>query len=66
MTVAMMQVRVMRVLVPQRLVAVPMGMRLGHRTVVGVLMMLIVDMGMIVFEHLMEMFMLMTLSEMQP
>ena len=49
-----------------RLVPVPMRVWFRHRTIVFVLMMLVVDMSMFVFQHVMDMRMLVAFRQMQP
>ena len=63
MTVPMVQVWVMRVLVPHRRVPVPMGMRLGHRRVVAVLVMRIVDVSVFVLQRGVNMLVLVPLRQ---
>jgi hypothetical protein len=46
MTMAMMQVGIVRMLVPHRLVLMPVRVRLRHRTVVAVLMVFVVHVAM--------------------
>src|SRR3954447_7229591 len=62
----MVQIGVMRMLVPRRLVLVPMRVRFGHRSVVVMLVVIIVDMPVFVRERLMKMLVLMPFGEMQP
>jgi hypothetical protein len=59
MPVPMVKVWIVRVLMPHRFMTVPMGMRFCDRAIVDMLMMLVVDMGMIVLQHLMVMVMVM-------
>lgn len=47
MSMAMMQIRVMRVFVAKRRVAVPMRMRLGHRAVMHMAVVVVMAMEMI-------------------
>ena len=63
---AMMQVRIVRVLMPHRLVLMPMGVRLGDWSVVVMLVMFVVDMPVLVRERFMKMFVLVPFGEMQP
>ena len=49
MGVPMVQVRIMRMFVPQRLVAVPVGMRFSDFTFMGVSMMSIMHMAVLMF-----------------
>ena len=51
---------------PEPVMPVPVGMRLGHRPIVLVLMMLVVHMPVFVLDRLMRMFMVMALGQMQP
>jgi hypothetical protein len=68
MTVTMMQIGVMRMLVPDRLVPVPMRMRLARGIVRPVLMMMmvVVAMAVLVFHALVNVLMLMPFGQMQP
>ena len=63
---AVMEIGVVRMPVPQRLMPVPVGMRLRHRAFVGVAMMVVVDMGMLVLDRLMPMVMGMPFGQMKP
>lgn len=63
---AMMQIRVMRMFVPHRLVFMPMRMRLGYMTVMMMLVMFVVHMPVFVRERFVKMFVLMPFGEMQP
>ena len=51
--------------VPERLVAVPVGMRFGHRAVMAVLVVFVMHMGVVVFESFVIVHMLMAFREMQ-
>jgi hypothetical protein len=62
----MMPVGIVHVPVPQRLMPMPMRMRFGHRSIVRVPMMFVVDVNVFVRHGLVEMLMIMTLGEMQP
>ena len=68
MPVAMVQVRIVRMTVAQRLVCVRMGMRLGSipREIVIVLMMLVMTMTMVVCHRFVHVFVLMTFADVQP
>ena len=66
MTMPMMQVRVMRVGVAQRRVAVPMRMRFADRPVMRVPVVRVVSMTVLVFERLVRMLVLVALGEMHP
>ena len=66
MTMPVVQVRIMWVLVPQRLVAVGVGMGLQHVSFVPVLMVFVMHMGVFMLKFGMEMLMLMALRQMQP
>jgi hypothetical protein len=46
----MVKIRIVGMRVPQRLVPVPMRMRLSHRPIVPMLMMLVMHMAVLVFE----------------
>ena len=48
MTVPVMQVGIMRMAMPQRLMPMPVRMRLRHQTVVTVLMMQVMDVAVLV------------------
>ena len=54
---AMMDVRVLRMPAPKGFMPAPVRMRLRHRSFVSVLMLRIVDMGMLVLDWLMHVFM---------
>ena len=58
MTMPVMQIRVMDMLVPHRLVLVPMRMRFAHGSVVAMLVVLVVDVTVLVFERLVIVFVL--------
>ena len=62
----MMKVRVVRMPVPERLVPVPVCVRLGRRALVGVLMMWVVDMTVFVLDRFVRVVMLMAFGQMQP
>ena len=64
--VAMMEVRVVRMPVPEPVMPMPVRMRLGRRPLVDVLMMLVVDMPVFVFDRLVRMVMLVAFGQMQP
>ena len=68
MAMPMMQIRIVRVFVPHRIVAVPMGMRLCHRPVMLMLMLMMVVMavGVVVLHRVMAVLMVMPFSQMQP
>lgn len=66
MTMPMVQVRIMRMFMPHRFVPVPVGMRLGDRAVMAVGVMFVVDMGVVVLQCLVAMFVVVALCEMQP
>lgn len=55
----MMEIGIMRVLVPHEFMAMPMRMRLAHRSVMGMLVMAVVRMCAIVFQSLMRVIMIM-------
>lgn len=61
MTMPMVQIRVMRMFVPHRLMAMPMRMRLGDCAVMRVLMMHIVTVQMIMLQRFVIMDMIMPL-----
>lgn len=56
----------MRMPVPEPVMPVPVRMRLGRRSFVGVVMMCVVDMTVFVLDRLMRMFMVMAFGQMQP
>jgi hypothetical protein len=66
MFVAVMKVWIVHMPVPERLMPVPVRMRLGHRAFVGVLMMLVVHMPVLVLDRLVRVVMLMAFGQMQP
>ena len=61
---AMMQIGIVRVLVPHRRVFMPMRMRFNHRSVVAVLMMFVVDMTVLVRRRLVSMKVFMPFGQM--
>ena len=61
-----MEVGVVRVLVPQRLVAVRVGVGLGHWTFMLVLVMSVMHVAVIVFDFIVNIFMVMAFSEVKP
>ena len=63
---AMVQVGVVRVPVPERFMPVPVGMRLCRRSFVDVLMMFIVDVSVLVLDRLVRMLVAMSFGQMQP
>jgi hypothetical protein len=65
-TVAVVKVRVVRVLVPEWLVAVRMAVGLRRRPLMLMLVMGIVHMTVLVLECIMNMFMLVALGKMKP
>jgi hypothetical protein len=64
--VAMMEVRIVRMPVPEPVMPMPVRMRLARRPFVGVLMMLVVDVAMFVLDRFVRMIMLMAFGQMQP
>ena len=62
----MMQVRIVRVGVAHRFMTMPVGMRLGHRSVMRVLMMFVVDVAVFVLQQFMDVFVRMPLGKMNP
>ena len=64
--VPVMQIGVMRVLVPHRLVLMPMRVRFGHRAGMVVLVVIVVDMAVFVRKRFVQMFVLMSFGEMWP
>ena len=64
--VAVMKVRIVRMSVPEPVMPVPVGMRLGDHAFVGVLMMWIVDMAVFVLDRLVRVVVLMAFGQMQP
>jgi len=66
MLMAMVDVRVMRMPVPKRFMPVPVRMRLGHRPVVDMAMMVVVDVAVLVLDRLVCMVMGMPFGQMQP
>ena len=63
---AMVKVGVVRMLVPKPLMPVPMRMRLRHRSVMGVLVMFVVDVPVFVLDRLVRMFMAVSFGQMKP
>ena len=66
MPVAVMQVGIVGVRMPQRLVPVPMGVRLRHGAFVGVLVVLVVHMAVLMFKNVVLMLVAVAFGEMQP
>jgi hypothetical protein len=64
--VTVMDVRVVRMPVSKRFMPVPVRMRLGHRRVVHMAMMFVVDVAMLVLDRLVCVVMGMTFGQMQP
>ena len=62
----MMEVRVVRMPVPQPVMPMPVRMRLGRRAFADVLMRLVVDMPVFVLDRLVRMVMLVAFGQMQP
>ena len=62
--VPMVEVGIVRVLVPHRLVPVPMRMRFCHRSVMVVLMMAVVDVAVFMLQRLVAMLVVMPLGQM--
>ncbi len=65
MRVPVVQVRVVRVAVVQRFMAMPMAMWLTHRLVMRVLVMLVVDVAVFMLDGVMHVHMAMPLGEMK-
>jgi hypothetical protein len=63
---AMMRVGIVRVGVMQRLVAVPMRMKLGHRALVRMLVVFVMYMTMFMLQRAVLMFVNVAFDEMQP
>ena len=61
-----MQIRIMRMLVPHGQMFVGVGMRPGHRSFIGVLVMFVVNMRVIVLKKLMLMLVFVSLGQMEP
>lgn len=61
-----MQIRVMRMPVPQGFMAVPMGMRFADRALMGVLMMVVMAVQMVMLQRLMLMLVVVPFGQMQP
>ena len=62
----MVQIRVVRMGVPQFPVAVPVRVGLGRRTIVSMLMVRVMDMSMLMLEQLVDMLVLMPLRQVEP
>jgi hypothetical protein len=65
-SVPVMQIRIMRVLVPHGFVLVPVGVRFGHWPIMVMLMVVIMHMGMVVLQSMVVVLMFMTLRKVQP
>ena len=66
MPVAVVKIGIMRMRVEDRVVTMPMRMRLCHRPVVRVLMMRVMTVSVFVRERVMFMFMVVPFAEMHP
>ena len=66
MPVPVVQIGIVRVLVAHRCVPVPVGMRLGERAIMGVLMMVVMMVGVVMFQRLMQVIVVMPFRQMQP
>ena len=66
MRMAMMQIGIMRVFVPQGGVAVPVRMRLADRAIMVMLMVLVMHMRMFVLQRFVDVLMVMAFGKMQP
>lgn len=64
MPMTMMQIRVMRMFVTQRRVAVPMRMRLGHRAVMDMAVVVVMAVEMIMLKRIVLMVMLVAFRQM--
>ncbi len=62
----MVQVGIVRVLVAHGLVPVPVRMQTGHRPAMGVLVVLVMGVAMLVLHRFVQVFVVMSLREMQP
>ena len=60
----MMQIGIVRVFMPHRLVLMPMRVRFGHRAGMVVLVVIVVDMAVFVRKRFVQMFVLMSFREM--
>lgn len=65
-TVAMVQIRIVRMLVTYRFVPVPMRMRFDHRSVMWMPMMIVMHMGMLMLQWFVGMFMIVPFREVKP
>lgn len=66
MRVSMMQVGVMRVLVPHGCMPMPVRMRLGHWPVMVMLVVLVMNMNVVMLQGLMIVLMVMPFGQMKP
>ncbi len=66
MFVTVMKIRIMRMPVAERRVPVPVRMRLGHASSMGVFVMGVVDVAVFVLDRLVRVVMLMAFGQMQP
>lgn len=64
--VPVMRIRVVRVRVTQRLMAMPMRMRFAHRPLMRMLMMRVMNMDVIMFKRAVVMFVFVPFGEMKP
>ena len=61
-----MEIGIVRVPVPKRLMPVPVRMRLGHRPFVSMAMMFVVDMAVLVLDRLVRVFVAVPFGQMKP
>ena len=65
MIVPVMQIRIMRVLVPHWFVPMPVRVRFGNRPIMVMLVMIVVQVDMVVFQNAMAVLMVVPLGQMQ-
>lgn len=66
MRVSVVQIRVMCVFVPKRFVSMPVRMGFGERSFVGMLVMFVMDMRVFVLQNVVEVLVVVALSQMEP
>ena len=66
MPMAVVKVRVVRMLMPHGFMPVPVGVWLGDRPIVTMLMVLVMHVGMVVLQRLVVVFMIVPFRQVQP
>lgn len=66
MPVSVVQVGIMRVGMAQRFVSVPVGVRFAEGAVMGMLVVGVVDVAVVMLQHVVQVVMVVTLGQVQP